>query len=194
MAHLGVDPGKNGAWALLDRDGRLVDADHFPLDATGEIDAAALASAWRGLKASRATVELVGSMGAAKDGRRQGVQGMFNFGRRYGAVLAVLDVLGIPRDDARPDVWKRAVGVTSDKGTSLAAARGLWPAHAEITFRRVKDEARAEAALIARHGMRAGAAKKVASHASEPLCLTACTSVRTQSAPRVRTSTRRRAA
>ena len=186
MAHLGIDPGKNGAWAILDDAGRLVDADHFPLDATGEIDAAALASAWSGLKPTGATVELVGSMGASKDGRRQGVQGMFNFGRRYGAVLAVLDVLGIPRDDARPDVWKRAVGVTSDKGTSLAAARGLWPAHAGTTFRRVKDEARAEAALIARHGMRAGAAKKVASHALGALSLAACASVRTRSADGVR--------
>ena len=200
MAHLGVDPGKNGAWALLDGGGRIVAADHFPLDASGEIDTAALASTWRGLDATRATVELVGSMGASKDGRRQGVAGMFNFRRRYGAVLAVIDVLGIPRDDVRPDAWKRAVGVSSDKGTSLAAARGLWPAHAETTFRRVKDEARAEAALIARHGQRAGTAKKVVSDASGPLSLTASASVRhtcargsISSARKSTPSTRRRA-
>lgn len=92
-------------------------------------------------------------MGDAKGGRKQGMQGMFNFGRRYGAVLAVLDVLAIHRDTAEPSVWKRAVGVSSDKGTSLAAARSLWPDAAHL-LTRVKDEARAKAALIARHGMR----------------------------------------
>ncbi len=150
--HLGVDPGLHGAWALLDGKGGLVAADHFPLDAEGEIDAAALVATWRGLAPTRATVEAVGSMGATKDGRKQGVQGIFNFGRRYGAVLAALDVLGIPRDGARPNVWKRAVGVSADKGTSLRLARLLWPAHAATTFDRLKDEARAEAALIARYG------------------------------------------
>jgi hypothetical protein len=90
-------------------------------------------------------------MGASKNGRRQGVQGMFNFGRRYGTVLAVLQVLEIPYTLIEPRVWKGATGVSSDKGSSLAAARGLWPG-AEDLLRRVKDEARAEAALIARFG------------------------------------------
>jgi crossover junction endodeoxyribonuclease RuvC len=152
MSHLGVDPGLHGAWALLDGKGGLVAADHFPLDAEGEIDAAALVATWRALAPARATVESVGSMGATKDGRKQGVQGIFNFGRRYGAALAALDVLGIPRDGVRPDVWKRATGVSAVKQTSLKLARLLWPAHAATTLKRVKDKARAEAALIARYG------------------------------------------
>lgn len=161
MAHLGIDPGKNGAWALLDDAGRLVDADHFPLDATGEIDAAALHRRLAGAvvhlaltETVRVTVEKVGSMGGSKGGRKQGVQGMFNFGRRTRAALAVVDILGLPRDEVAPDVWKRACGVSAGKGTSLAAARSLWPDAAHL-LSRVKDEARAEAALIARHGMRA---------------------------------------
>lgn len=200
MAHLGIDPGKNGAWAILDDAGRLVDADHFPLDATGEIDAAALHRRLAGAAVRfaltgtvRVTVEKVGSMGSKKDGRKQGVQGMFNFGRRLGAALAVVDILGLPRDDVRPDVWKAATGVTSAKESSLAAARALWPDAASL-LTRVKDEARAEAALIARYGMRVRTAKKVVPDASKPLSLAACASVRTPSAPRVRTSTRRRAA
>ncbi|UYW26255.1 hypothetical protein OKC48_23790 [Methylorubrum extorquens] len=86
--HLGVDPGKNGAWALLDRDGRLVDADHLPLDAEGEIDAAALASAWRGLGAARATVERVGSMGV-RDAQEAGT--LVDNRRGSLGVLAVMD-------------------------------------------------------------------------------------------------------
>ncbi|SFU94288.1 MULTISPECIES: hypothetical protein [unclassified Methylobacterium] len=118
MAHLGIDLGKNGAWALLDDAGRLVDADHFPLDATGEIDAAALhgrlSAVTAGISPIRATVEKVGSMGASKGGRKQGVQGMFNFGRRLEAAFAAVDILGLPGDEVAPDVWKRACGVSAD--------------------------------------------------------------------------------
>lgn len=149
---LGVDPGIKGAWALLDERGRLGSADHYPIGEDGEIDAAELHATWsESATITRAFVERVGSMGQSKDGRRQGIQGIFNFGRRHGTVLAVLQILGIPVTFVEPSVWKRATGVTAVKGTSLAAARRLWP-YADDVFRRVKDEARAEAALIARYG------------------------------------------
>lgn len=149
---LGIDPGKNGAWALLDDEGRLVDADHFPLDEEGEIDAAELYHQLGEVgPIERATVEKVGSMGATKDGRRQGTQGIFNFGLRAGAVIAVLQVRGIPYDQVLPAVWKKASGVTADKKASLRAARDLWPSAATLLHRGL-DEARAEAALIARYG------------------------------------------
>lgn len=149
---LGVDPGIKGAWALLDERGHLGEADHFPIGADDEIDAAELKLVWEeNGPIEHAYVERVGTMGSFKNGRRQGIAGMFAFGRRYGTVLAVLQVMGIPYTLIEPRVWKGATGVSSDKGTSLAAARGLWPG-AEGLLRRVKDEARAEAALIARFG------------------------------------------
>lgn len=149
---LGIDPGLEGAWALLDDDGHLVDADHFPIGEDGEIDAAELHLQLGELgQIDHATVEKVGSMGSTKDGRKQGIQGIFTFGLRTGAVIATLQIRGIPFDQVLPAVWKKATGVTSDKKTSLAAARQIWPASAHL-FTRVKDEARAEAALIARYG------------------------------------------
>lgn len=149
---LGIDPGLHGAYALLDSQGRLGVADHFPIGDDEEIDAAELRLILEeNGPITHAFVERVGSMGGAKNGRRQGVQGMFNFGRRYGAVLAVLQIAGIPYTLVEPRVWKAATGVSSDKGTSLAAARKLWPCASDL-LRRVKDEARAEAALIARYG------------------------------------------
>ena len=151
---LGVDPGKNGGWALLDERGRLGSADHYPIGEDGEIDAAELHATWSESAAiTRAFVERVGSMGPTKDGRRQGIQGIFNFGRRHGTVLAVLQILGIPVTFVEPSVWKRATGVTAVKGTSLVAARKLWPYAAGDIFKLKQDEARAEAALIARYGM-----------------------------------------
>lgn len=150
--HLGVDPGLHGAWALLDGKGMLLVAGDFPLGADGEIDVVALADTWRDLSPAAATVELVGHISTV-NGRKMGVNGRFNFGRRYGAVLAVLDMLGIERDDVDPTVWKKRSGVTADKKTSLNLARRLWPAHAPETFRLVKHEGRAEAALIGRYGL-----------------------------------------
>jgi hypothetical protein len=47
-----------------------------------------------------------------------------------------------------PRVWKRVMGVTSDKLTSLALARSLWP---EAPLARVKDHGVAEALLLAEY-------------------------------------------
>jgi hypothetical protein len=50
--------------------------------------------------------------------------------------------------------------VTAAKKTSLAVARALWPESAPIYFGRVKDNGRAEAALIGLHGLRQAALLK----------------------------------
>jgi hypothetical protein len=50
----------------------------------------------------------------------------------------------------RPSVWKPKVGVTSDKQTSLALARALFPMAAD-QLKRQKDHNRAEALLIAEY-------------------------------------------
>lgn len=191
MAHLGVDPGGKGAWALLDGKGALVASEHLPLDHEGFVDATALLARWRDLGIERATVERVGHITRIK-GRAMGIKGRFNFGMNAGVPKSVLQILGVPLDYVDPTVWKPATGVSADKDTSLATARGLWPDHAETTFRRKLDVDRAEAALIARYGQRT---KKVAPDASKALCLTASASVRTllahestPSASRVRTS------
>jgi hypothetical protein len=51
-----------------------------------------------------------------------------------------------------PSVWKRKLGVTSEKKTSLELARELWPQFAERRFARKMDDGRAEAALIGYYG------------------------------------------
>ncbi|GJD45830.1 hypothetical protein AFCDBAGC_3707 [Methylobacterium cerastii] len=150
--HLGVDPGLHGAWALLDGHGLLLVAGDFPIGADGEIDVVRLADTWRDLAPQAATVELVGQITRIK-GRAMGISGRFNFGRRYGAVLAVLDLLAIPRDSVDPTLWKARTGVSADKKTSLNLVRRLWPAHAPTIFRLIKHEGRAEAALIGRYGL-----------------------------------------
>ncbi|QEE39832.1 MULTISPECIES: hypothetical protein [unclassified Methylobacterium] len=136
-------------------------AEHLPIDADGIVDAAALIARWRDLGIERATVEKVGQITRIK-GWAMGISGRFNFGMNAGVPRSVLQVLGIPFTYVDPTDWKKATGVTADKATSLAAARSLWPAHAATTFKRVKDNDRAEAALIARYGQRTRTARRAA--------------------------------
>lgn len=146
---LGVDPGKTGALAFIDADDPsvLVDVVDMP-DATG----AALGALVRNLLAdlaphdvAAAWVEKVGAM------PRQGIASTWRFAEGYGAVLGALGALEVPVHHVTPTKWKKAQRVTAEKASSRQRAVELWPNDA-ARFARVKDDGRAEAALIARHG------------------------------------------
>jgi crossover junction endodeoxyribonuclease RuvC len=148
---LGADPGKKGALALVDLGGHLIDVIDMP-DATGS----ALGAHIRGFledhgphHVQTAWVEKVGSMPG------QGHMNVFTFGAGYGALLGALGALRIPVELRTPNVWKKAMRCSADKGSSRQAATQLWPDHARL-FARVKDDGRAEAALIAEYGRRHG--------------------------------------
>ena len=79
---------------------------------------------------------------------RQGVTSSFNFGRGFGVVEGVFAAMGRPVTYVSPAKWKKAMGLTADKGVSRRRAIEQWPAHGKH-FARVKDDGRAEAALIA---------------------------------------------
>jgi len=149
---LGADPGKRGALALVDLDGHLIDVIDMP-DATGS----ALGAHIRDFiedhgphHVQAAWVEKVGSMPG------QGHMNVFTFGAGYGALLGALGALRIPVELRTPNVWKKAMRCSADKGSSRQAATQLWPDHAR-SFARVKDDGRAEACLIAEYGRRQGA-------------------------------------
>lgn len=148
---LGADPGKRGALALVDLDGHLLDVIDMP-DATGS----ALGAHIRDFledhgphHVQTAWVEKVHAM------PKQGVTSTFTFGAGYGALLGALGALRIPVELRTPNVWKKAMRCTADKGSSRQAAAQLWPDHARL-FARVKDDGRAEAALVAEYGRRQG--------------------------------------
>ena len=152
---LGIDPGLHGGWALL-KNGKLIEAGHFPISKeTKEIDSGLLYMHWRDLNIDFAFIEDVGVFGGEHKGRKQGVKGMFNFGMRLGQVLGVLQVSDIKYKAIRPSQWKKSAGLSKDKEGVREAAIQLWPS-AEHLLTRKKDEARAEAALIARHGFLGG--------------------------------------
>jgi crossover junction endodeoxyribonuclease RuvC len=77
----------------------------------------------------------------------------FAFGRSRGVVEGILGAVGIPATFIAPAAWKRAVGLSlANKDAARSEAIRRWPTHAAL-FARVKDDGRAEAALIAVAGM-----------------------------------------
>lgn len=97
--------------------------------------------------ADHAFVEFIG----ARPG--EGPAGAFAFGRSRGVVEGVLAAAGIPCTFIAPASWKRAVGLSlASKDAARAEAIRRWPCHADL-FARVKDDGRAEAALVAIAGV-----------------------------------------
>lgn len=152
---VGIDPGKTGAIAVIDNTGTDVWQIHDMPYEGGEVVGIWLAEMLNNLIDPRedphtqvtAWIEKV----AAYPG--QGVSSVFQFGQGYGTILGVCATLGVRTHRVTPAVWKRSMGVTKDKGTSRRLAAELWPAWSDH-YRRVKDDGRAEACLIAEYGRR----------------------------------------
>ena len=151
---IGIDPGVNGAIAIIEDNGKLVQVFDMPAievlignktkrRVSPEILAAKLKL--YADQGARAWVEQVNAMPG------QGVTSMFAFGEAFGLARGVLSGLRVPTYTVQPARWKKAMGVNAGKDGSRAKAAQLWPA-AAMEFRRVKDDGRAEAALIAEYG------------------------------------------
>jgi hypothetical protein len=142
---VGVDPGLSGAIALVESDGTLVDAYDMPI-VGGQVSAHLLAGLepWNHPDQPFGTVVIEDVHAMPK----QGVTSSFNFGRSKGVVEGVFAGAGRPIEYVAPATWKRALHLSKDKGASRRRAIELWPDHSD-KFKRVKDDGRAEAALIA---------------------------------------------
>ena len=156
---LGVDPGALGAIAAINENGVLVAMHDMPYELVKigntkkkrivpekiqEIVSEMQSNLF--LYQSVAWVEKVG----ARPG--QGVSSCFAFGEAYGLVRGVLAGLCIPTYTVTPAVWKKALKLGSSKESSRLVAMDQWPDDAGV-FKRVKDDGRAEAALLAMYGL-----------------------------------------
>ena len=167
MRWLGVDPGLSGALALLE-DGHLTVYD-MPTravrrsnSATGnEVDGYELGRLLRELKPDYAIVERVG--GRPTDSSHSA----FTFGKSAGVVEGQLAFMQITYELVMPRTWQREYNIMGvsyahrgkkpeDKSTkelSRSMATTLWPKQADL-FKRVKDNGRSDAALIAEYARR----------------------------------------
>ena len=155
MIHIGIDPGAAGAIAVLDSKGALHAVFDMPADAVkvgktsrNRVSAAGVAAILGQFIGASAIIEAVNAMPG------QGVSSSFAFGRALGIVEAACAAQEISVTLATPQQWKKATGCPTGKDGARARACQVFPADAE-RFRRVKDDGRAEAALIAWHGWKA---------------------------------------
>jgi crossover junction endodeoxyribonuclease RuvC len=157
---LGVDPGLRGSLALLyAKDRRLLSVTDVATRMHGskrQLDAEALAiylEMYVG-RISFAVVEDVSAMtytDAEGRVRGQGAAASFSFGFSAGVIEGSLAALGITIKKVRPAVWKTLLGLGSSKSDSISLAKKKFPDHLE-SFKRQKDDGRAEAALLAWFG------------------------------------------
>jgi crossover junction endodeoxyribonuclease RuvC len=139
----GIDPGIGGALALVYRGGiELIDMPTIEVRGKRHVCPAGVTEWLEVNKPDMVVIEHV-----------QGVQGAgatsaFSFGRSFGLLEGVVAGLGLRHCLVRPQAWTKALRVSRDKGSHRAAAKRLWPANAHL-FARVKDDGRADAALMA---------------------------------------------
>jgi crossover junction endodeoxyribonuclease RuvC len=143
---LGIDPGLSGALAMASGD-ELHVHDMPVVEVRGKrvIDAPRLAEMLRtGFPYMPNMVVLEHVQGV----QGSGATSAFAFGRGFGLVEGCVTAIGLPLTLVRPQTWTKALGVSRDKGQHRLAAGSLWPRHTGL-FARVKDDGRADAALLA---------------------------------------------
>ena len=150
MIYIGIDPGKNGALALIYSE--TIDPPvviHFSEEACRSILLHA-----HGIKMARGEeVKCCLEHVTAMPG--QGVVSMFNFGQNFGYIRGVLEAFLIPYELVRPQKWKKEFGI-SNKNSSVECCKRLFP---DVSLRRTEncrkdDDNMAEAILMAEYARR----------------------------------------
>ena len=142
MLYLGIDAGFSGAWGILDHHGNYQGGGDMIHNEKHILTNEVLEKIQtiRGCNDLEVVVEAVHSM------PKQGVASSFKFGVAFGGAIALAERLRCTWQLVTPQVWKKALGLDSDKQKSLDLARKLWP---DAPLKRKKDNGRAEALLLA---------------------------------------------
>jgi crossover junction endodeoxyribonuclease RuvC len=152
---IGIDPGVSGALALVACDGGLLEVLDMPVLADGpagrrNVNAPLLAELLARWHAREVICEFVSAR------PKEGAVGAFSFGRSRGLIEGACAALSLPIRFLTPPAWKRIVGLAPGKAGAKDAARSeairRWPDKAGL-FARVRDDGRAESALIGLAGV-----------------------------------------
>jgi crossover junction endodeoxyribonuclease RuvC len=146
---IGIDPGVSGAIVVTTADaGEIVDIFDMPtVEVRGKRHVCPrllYVCLRRGCSAESDPTVIVEHVQGVQ---QSGATSAFNFGRGFGVIEGVIAGLGLSCELVRPQVWTKALRVSRDKGSHREAAMRLWPDVAD-KFARVKDDGRADAALL----------------------------------------------
>lgn len=149
---VGIDPGKSGAIAFLDPSSMALRIEDMPMakSTTGrdELDFRHLGQLLNPINTANRRIGVLERVSAMP---RDGVAGAFSFGQSYGGLRMAVIGLGYEDRYVTPVTWKKHFRLSRDKGVSRAYAASRFPGYSSY-FSRVKDDGRAEAALIALYG------------------------------------------
>lgn len=146
---IGIDPGKNGALALIDTETWTLAITDMPRE-PGRSGKEAVSPGGVGQAIIAADPDYV-VIEDVWSSPQMGVTSAFNFGR----ALGILEGAAAARSmltKVRPQVWKTATKTPKNKNEARRRAMQLFPC-AYGLFSRAKDDGRAEAALIAFYGL-----------------------------------------
>jgi crossover junction endodeoxyribonuclease RuvC len=157
MRVIGIDPGLSGAIAVINGTDSLMifDMPTMTVERNGkakrQVSATELAQILKTAKSDdcHVFVEKVSAMAG------QGVTSVFSFGRSFGMIEGILAALQMPVTYVAPATWVKAVHRGAGKDASRSRAMELFPDN-QADFKRVKDDGRSDASLIAYWGKHHG--------------------------------------
>jgi len=138
--HLGIDPGKKGALAVIDSEAMTIECIDMP-DTTA------------GLHEFIAALPLIKKCTIEKPFYPQmiGTANCAKIAQAYGILIGAIMWRDIPMVEVTPRKWKAGMNLSTSKTASREMAQQMFPDNADM-FKRVKDDGRAEAVLIAYWG------------------------------------------
>ena len=152
MRIIGIDPGLNGAIAIL-QNNKVIEIHDIPVMTDGKKNKRQLNSAQLvkllkdNFQDETDTVVIVEQVNAMPG---QGVTSMFNFGQTFGAIKGVCAALGLPIFFVRPSKWKKHFElINSSKDSSRTKAIEMYPSLSNHLAKK-KDVNKSDAILIAR--------------------------------------------
>lgn len=151
--YIGIDPGKKGGICIISKNN--IECIKMPINSIGEMDNKKIFSIFEKYRYYGGFTSIFCLIEKAQSMPKQGAVGTFNYGKGYGALLAILDILMIPFEQIRPQKWKKEYSlIGATKKESVALAEKLCP---KIKFRTIRDaliDGMAEAFLIAEYARR----------------------------------------
>lgn len=136
--YIGIDPGKSGSIAFINKDNYWTVKLSEPLADVIEL-----------LQDAKAFGPCLAIIEQVHSSPQMGVKSAFTFGQSFGQLEGMLTALKIPFDRVRPQVWQKAMSCMSkgDKNVTKRKAQELFP-DIKITH------ANADALLIAEYNRR----------------------------------------
>ena len=149
MITVGIDPGLSGAIVAV-RDGQIVGWADMPVVETVVNGKQRRRIDPHGLVHTIVEIGPVDMVVLEQAGARpgEGATSSHTNGRNFGVIEGVLACLARPYTLVTPQTWTKQMRVGSDKGAHRLEAMRLFPDQSRL-FARVKDDGRADAALLA---------------------------------------------